>query len=368
MKAENDAPPAINGLVYLESLGSGGYSDVHHEQQMPRRKVAVKVLKKVDLTDTIRRQFTAEANAMAALADHPTIVPVFAADIAADGRPYIVMMYYPRPNLALRASDERFSVADVLRLGIQISSAAETAHRAGILHRDIKPANVLTSQYGAPGLTDFGIASQMASLEEDEDTGVSVPWSPPEVLYGTASASVQSDVYSVGATLWHLLVGRSPFEIVGGDNSTYALMRRVRDNPVPEIDREDVPMSLDRLLRQAMLEVQVGVRSPRSRSDGRCRRSSRSNDFRAPRSSSSTTTSRSPSEAVRRSTAIRPGSARGRWFSRQLPHRVLARRTSRDMPNRLPSSQCETCTRRRHHRVEIAMSSRRRFVALSPSW
>ena len=248
------APPLIPGLVFAHKLGSGGYSDVYlYEQQMPLRKVAVKVLKVVGLTDALRQRFTAEANSMAALADHPHIVPVFAADVAADGRPYLVMSYYPRANLGEQAAREQFTVSAALRVGIQITSAVETAHRAGILHRDIKPANILSNQYNSPGLTDFGIAAQVAAAEDDDDdTGVSVPWSPPEVLYASSPASVRSDVYSLAATIWHLLVGRSPFEVPGGDNSSFALMRRVRDVPPPSTGRAEVPASLDLLLRHAL--------------------------------------------------------------------------------------------------------------------
>ncbi len=250
----SEAIPEISGLSYLEPLGSGGYSDVYlYEQEMPRRKVAVKVLRVGNLDDGVRRQFVAEANAMAALADHPNIVPVFSAGETDDGRPFLLMSYYSRPNLSVRAAQGGLPVAEVIRIGIQIASAVETAHRAGILHRDIKPANILTSQYGAPGLTDFGIAAQLASAEaEEEDGGVSVPWAPPEVLYGTASASVRSDVYSLGATLWHLLVGRSPFEVPRGDNKAYALMRRIRDTPPPPTGRAEVPTTFERLLQQAM--------------------------------------------------------------------------------------------------------------------
>ena len=244
-------PPQIPGLRYLEKLGAGGYADVYlYEQDMPARKVAVKVLREAGVSASVAGRFTAEANAMAQL-EHPHIVPVYAADVTPDGRPYIVMMYFPKANLAERVRRGRLSVAEVLRIGIQIGSAVETAHRARLLHRDIKPANILTNQYGTPGLTDFGIAAQVAA-HDDEDTGVSVPWSPPEVLYATQPASIRSDVYSLAATLWHLLVGRSPFEIVDGDNSTFALMRRIRDTPAPSTGRADVPMSLDRLLRTAM--------------------------------------------------------------------------------------------------------------------
>jgi hypothetical protein len=163
------------------------------------------------------------------------------------------MKYYPPPNLAVRSRTERMTVEEVLRTGIQLASAVETAHRAGIIHRDIKPANVLVSQYGQPGLTDFGIAGRGGHAEDvDEDVGVSVPWSPPEVLYGQSNGDSRSDVYSLAATLWHLLVGRSPFEQPGGDNSAYALMPRIRAVPVPPTGRADVPVSLERLLSHAM--------------------------------------------------------------------------------------------------------------------
>jgi serine/threonine protein kinase len=249
------APPEIPGLVYVQPVGSGGYADVFlYEQQMPRMNVAVKVLKGEGLTPAIRRQFADEADTMAQLADHPYIVQVFRSDTAADGRPYLVMKYYPPPNLAMRARNERFTVDEVLRTGIQLASAVETAHRAGITHRDIKPANVLVSQYGAPGLTDFGIAGRggAGAEDEDDDVGVSVPWAPPEVLFGQSNGDARADVYSLAATLWQLLVGRSPFEVPGGDNTAYALMPRIRSTPVPSTGRADVPVSLERLLGQAM--------------------------------------------------------------------------------------------------------------------
>jgi serine/threonine protein kinase len=248
-------PPEIPGLVSVQPLGSGGYADVYlYEQQMPRMPVAVKVLKADGMTPAIRRQFIDEADTMAQLADHPYIVQVFRADTSADGRPYLVMKYYPPPNLAQRARSQRFTVEEVLRTGIQLASAVETAHRAGVIHRDIKPANVLVSQYGSPGLTDFGIAGRGRALEEDneDEVGVSVPWAPPEVLFGHSNGGPRSDVYSLAATLWQLLVGRSPFEVPGGDNSAYALMPRIRTAPVPGTGRADVPVSLERLLAQAM--------------------------------------------------------------------------------------------------------------------
>jgi len=225
-----------------------------YEQHMPNRLVAVKVMIESALAgDAQRRQFTAEANLMAKVSTHPYIVSVFQADVAPDGRPVIVMEFYPGHNYLVRARTEHFGVAEVLRTGVQVGSALETAHRAGILHRDIKPANILTSEFRRPGLADFGIASAQGP-QTDDAGGVSIPWSPPEA-FGSADLDVRADVYSLAATLYHLLAGRSPFEVTGGDNSQLAMMSRIERTPVPAIGRADVPPSLERLLAQAMAKT-----------------------------------------------------------------------------------------------------------------
>lgn len=245
------AAPQIPGLTYERVLGSGGYADVFlYEDHALKRKVAVKILRDTNLDASVVKRFAAEANAMAKL-EHPYIVPVYSIGTTPDNRAFITMVYYPLPTMAERARERPFAVSEAVRVGIQIGSAVETAHRARLLHRDIKPANILTNQYGQPGLTDFGIAAEVSADDEDE-LGVSVPWSPPETLYSTSPASAASDVYSMSATLWHLLVGRSPFEISGGDNQTFGLMRRIRDIPPPSTGRHDVPESLDRLLKLGM--------------------------------------------------------------------------------------------------------------------
>jgi tRNA A-37 threonylcarbamoyl transferase component Bud32 len=247
--ASDVEPPELRGYRFIKHIGSGGNAQVYlYEQDLPRRKVAVKVLNESTLSEAARHRFTAEANVTAGLA-HRHIVQVFDAAVTGDGRPYIVMPYYPQPNLSVRARRSHFSVADVLRIGIQIGSAVETSHRHDVLHRDIKPQNILSDSYGEPALTDFGIATTKGG---DGPEGLSVPWSPPEILYGTAPGDQRSDVYSLGATLWHLLVGRSPFEQPGGDNSTFALMGRIKSEPPPRTQRADVPDSLERLLRQVM--------------------------------------------------------------------------------------------------------------------
>lgn len=247
--------PVIPGFTFIEHLGSGGFADVFlYEQQWPRQRVAVKVVRPdVPLTDREKYLFTAEANAMARLADHPYIVSVITAGVTAEGgRPFLVMRYCPPPDLGVRVRSNPMAPVDAVATGIKLASAIETAHRSGILHRDIKPSNVLVTNYHEPALTDFGIAGHISEVEGDNDVRISYPWSPPELLDGRSNGSVASDVYSLGATIWHLLVGRSPFAIPSGDNSTRALSARILHAAPPTTQRPDVPPALDRLLQQCL--------------------------------------------------------------------------------------------------------------------
>ncbi|MDQ1597728.1 MAG: hypothetical protein QOI70_1152, partial [Microbacteriaceae bacterium] len=152
-------PPVLPGFSTINILGSGGFADVFlYEQNMPRRQVAVKVLLSEVVDDHVRRMFQAEANLMAQLSSHPSILTVYQAGVSSDGRPYLVMELCSAA-LSERYRRERIPVAEVLRIAVKIGSAIETAHRAGVLHRDIKPSNILLTAYGHPVLADFGIAS-----------------------------------------------------------------------------------------------------------------------------------------------------------------------------------------------------------------
>ncbi|MGE3192963.1 MAG: serine/threonine-protein kinase [Microbacteriaceae bacterium] len=245
-------PPVLPGFSYVHVLGSGGFADVFlYEQNMPRRQVAVKVMLSEVVNDQVRQMFQAEANLMAQLSGHPSILTVYQAGVSADGRPYLVMELCSA-SLSERYRRERISVAEVLRIAIKIGSAVETAHRAGVLHRDIKPSNILLTAYGHPVLSDFGIAASIAVAKEEDSVGLSIPWSAPEVLLDETPGSIASEVWSLGATVYSLLAGRSPFEVPGGSNSSTDLMSRIaRAKPQP-IGRADVPASLDNLLRRAM--------------------------------------------------------------------------------------------------------------------
>lgn len=252
--------PTIPGYRFVQTLGSGGFADVHlyelYEQERPSQQVAIKVVRSdVPLTEREKAMFAAEADAMVRLGDHPNIVSVVTAGTtsAAEGaRPYLVMRYCPPPDLGARVQAQPMSVPDAISTGIKLASALETAHRSGIIHRDIKPANVLVTPSHEPALTDFAIAGRMQELEGDHEVRISYPWSPPELLDGRSNGSVASDVYSLGATIWNLLVGRSPFSTPNGDNSSRGLSARILHSPPPATQRPDVPPALDQLLTQCL--------------------------------------------------------------------------------------------------------------------
>ncbi len=244
-------PPELPGFVYVQPLGTGGFADVFlYEQQMPRRRVAVKVLIAERITSGAAQEFTDEANVMAMLSTHPAIVTIYQAGVAGDGRPYLVMEYCPRPNLQVRARKEPFSVAEALRVGIQVAGAVETAHRAGVLHRDIKPANILVTEYNRPALTDFGIASTAGAVTEA--AGMSIPWSPPESFGDPPRSGPRTDVYALGATVYTLLAGRSPFERPSERNTSADLIERIERMALPALNRPDSPASLQAVLDRAM--------------------------------------------------------------------------------------------------------------------
>ncbi|MBU1251851.1 MAG: serine/threonine protein kinase [Actinobacteria bacterium] len=245
-------PPILPGFSHVRVLGSGGFADVFlYEQNMPRRQVAVKVLLSDVVTEHVRQMFQVEANLMAQLSSHPSILTVYQASISADGRPYLVMELCSA-QLASRYRAERIPVAEVLGIGVRIGGAIETAHRQGVLHRDIKPSNIMLTAYGHPVLSDFGIASSLNAASAQESVGMSIPWSAPEVLLDETTGSVQSEVWSLAATLSTLLAGRSPFEVVDGSNASEALIGRISRARMPSLDREDVPESLEAVLRRAM--------------------------------------------------------------------------------------------------------------------
>ena len=245
-------PPNLPGFSYVRVLGSGGFADVFlYEQNLPRRQVAVKVMLAEVVTSHVKQMFQAEANLMAQLSTHPSILTVYQASVSGDGRPYLVMELCSA-SIGQRYRTDPLPVPEVLSIGVRIASAVETAHRAGVLHRDIKPSNILTTAYGHPVLSDFGIAATLSEADVTEAIGLSIPWSSPEVLLDETSGTVASELWSLGATIYSLLAGRSPFEVPGKENTSGELIQRITKGRPQPIGRSDVPPRLEQVLLRSM--------------------------------------------------------------------------------------------------------------------
>jgi len=247
-------PPVLPGFAFVRPLGAGGFADVFlYEQDMPRRVVAVKVLAADAINPEVRRLFNAEADRMAQLSAHPSILTIYQASISSDGRPYLAAEFCPE-SFGDRYKQAPIALPVVLDTGVRMASALETAHRAGVLHRDIKPSNILVTQLGQPVLSDFGIATSLTGADDaDEVIAMSIPWSSPEVVAESTTGSVQSEVWSLGATLYTLLAGRSPFASPEREKNTRDLMReRVGRARYTPLHRPDVPGQVEQLLARTM--------------------------------------------------------------------------------------------------------------------
>jgi serine/threonine protein kinase len=245
--------PSIPGFTHLNVLGAGGFADVHlYAQERPRRDVAIKVLLDGVVNPSVVAAFNSEADIMAALGAHPSILTVHASGISTDGRPYLVTEYCPG-GFGESFRQQPLPVADVLAIGVKMASALESAHRLNVLHRDVKPGNILVTSYGTPVLSDFGIAASLRAGEESTLLAMSVPWTAPEVITGSTTGTVSTDVWGLGATLYSLLAGHSPFELPEkGANSREQLAKRILKARPTTWGRTDVPHELAVVLGAAL--------------------------------------------------------------------------------------------------------------------
>jgi eukaryotic-like serine/threonine-protein kinase len=268
--SQNRGAPVIPGFESVKLLGSGGFSDVYlYRQKLPRRRVAVKVLRSESLDRQSRKQFVAEANLMARLSSHPAIATIYTAGVSESDEPYLVMEFCSGGSLGMRFREAPLNIAELLVVGVRVASALEAAHRKGVVHRDVKPANILINDYGAPVLSDFGISigkdigdetttvignlrTTSTGSAETASSGFSIPWAPPEVFADDPISDEGSDIFSLGATLFSLAEGRTPFEIPGGNNGMVQLIRRIERGEVNPSTRRDLPKSLHNNISRAM--------------------------------------------------------------------------------------------------------------------
>ncbi|AWK75137.1 protein kinase [Rhodococcus oxybenzonivorans] len=243
---------AAEGFENACIVGRGGFGIVYRcRQPTLDRVVAVKVLSP-DPDHMDRARFLREQQAMGRLSGHPNIVHVLQAGITYTGRPYIVMPFHRRDSLdSWITKHGALTAAEALAVGVKLAGALETAHRAGVLHRDIKPGNILLTEYGEPQLTDFGIARITGGEETTRGLVAGSPaYTAPELLSG-ADASVVTDVYGLGATLFTALAGRPAFARRRGEQ-VFAQLMRIGTEPLPDLRDAGVPEAVCDVVESAM--------------------------------------------------------------------------------------------------------------------
>lgn len=246
---------SIEGFKILGRLGRGGMGTIFRARQLSMdRVVALKVLAPhLAQNEEFVTRFVREAHTAAAVA-HPNIIEVY--DIGQNGDThYIAMEFIDGESLKdVIAREGRVSARRACDIMRQVAMGLAEAHGAGILHRDIKPSNILLTKRDLVKVADFGLAKRPGADVSVTETGQAIGtplYFPPEAARGQP-LDARSDLYSFGATFYHALAGRPPFE---GGSATELALKHTQDEPLPlERAAPDVPRALcgiiDRLLRK----------------------------------------------------------------------------------------------------------------------
>ena len=265
---------SVRGLVLghyrvLGSMGVGAAGVVFlAEHVLMRRKVAVKVMTVHPETpmDQVRR-FLREVRAVARL-DHPNIVTAFDAGVEAaraEGDPdlyYFVMEHLSGCDLEQHVATRVLPIPEACALMHQIAGALHEAHRHQLVHRDIKPSNIFVTVDGTAKLLDFGLVRNTfgEALTQPDAVVGTLEYMAPEQARNAVDADIRSDIFGLGATMFHALVGRSPFPLEG--SLTEMATRRQQQLPLSARSlRSDIPEALENVLSR-MMALAPGERYP----------------------------------------------------------------------------------------------------------
>jgi serine/threonine protein kinase len=236
----------------VAELGRGGMGVVYRARQLSlSREVALKMIldSRVSSPGDLAR-FRAEAEAAARL-DHPNIVPIYEVG-EHDGQPYFSLKLVEGETLAARLAAGPMPPREAASLMVEVARAIHYAHSQGILHRDLKPSNVLIDAAGRPHVTDFGLAKRIDADANITQTGAILgtpSYMAPEQAAGSRrDVGPATDVYSLGAVLYHMLTGRPPLV---ADNPVDTLLLILEQDPAPP---RLLGVSLDRDLEMILLK------------------------------------------------------------------------------------------------------------------
>jgi len=250
----------------LEKLGAGGMGEVYLAEDLKLgRKVAIKILSEASTTNRDRlSRFEQEASAASAL-NHPNILTIH--EVGNEkGRHFIATEYIDGVTLRRKMSESPLEIREILDIAVQVGSALEEAHAAGIIHRDIKPDNVMVRRNGYVKVLDFGLAKLTESSTDrtpsdgeastrvmvQTDAGVVMGTShymSPEQARGKP-VDARSDIWSLGVVIYEMVAGKPPFE---GETSTDVIVAITQKEPLPLLRfAPNLPAELDWIVTKAL--------------------------------------------------------------------------------------------------------------------
>ncbi len=225
----------IPGFEVIRVLGAGAMARVFLAKQLSLdRLVAIKILPK-KYTDNERfvERFYAEGKAAAKL-NHPNIVG--ALDVGRAGEMHFFVMEYVQGKTVYDVISERkrYEEAEALEVIEQITDALDHAHEAGLIHRDVKPKNIMIAKDGVAKLADMGLAravSDKAAAEQEAGKAYGTPYYiSPEQIRGLNDVDRRADIYSLGATFYHMVTGKVPFD---GPNPSAVMHKHLKEPLMP---------------------------------------------------------------------------------------------------------------------------------------
>ncbi len=231
----------IPGYQLLGKVGKGAMATVYKAKQVSLdRTVAVKVLPRRSSDDPeFVSRFYKEGQAAARLA-HNNIVQAIDVGSTSDGHHYFVMEYIEGKTLydimqpPPVGEGRNFSEAEALDICIQMADALAHAHKRGLIHRDVKPKNIILMPGGRAKLTDLGLARDASDKQAAESEAGKAYGTPyyisPEQIRGEVDIDHRADIYSLGATLYHCITGRPPFD---GDTPSAVMHKHLKEPLVP---------------------------------------------------------------------------------------------------------------------------------------